>query len=110
MNILMRKNCITTKMTTNIDDIRILSANCRDLKYKEKRYDVINYIRDKKADIICLQDTRLTENDTTAFKKIEMVILYFMVSIIMPEVLLYFLETTSNILFLIQKKTQKVIY
>ena len=57
-------------MTRNIDDIRVLSANCRGLKDKEKRYDVVNYIRDMKADIICLQDTHLTENDTSAFKNI----------------------------------------
>ena len=64
------KNCITITMTRNIDDIRVLSANCRGLKDKEKRYDVVNYIRDMKADITCLQDTHLTENDTSAFKNI----------------------------------------
>ena len=48
-----------------LDDIKVLSANCRGLKDKKKRYDVLNYLQNTSADIICLQDTHLTEADTS---------------------------------------------
>ena len=39
--------------------IQILSANCRGIQSKKKRYDVINYMKSKNPDILCLQDTHL---------------------------------------------------
>ena len=45
-------------MTQNyLDEIKVLSANCRGIKDKKKRYDVLNYLQNMSADIICLQDT-----------------------------------------------------
>ena len=35
-----------------------------------KRCDVINYLKNTKADIICLQDTHLTESDMAEVKDI----------------------------------------
>ena len=58
----------------NIDDIRVLSGNCRGLKDEEKIYYVKNDIRDMKEHIISLQDTHLTENyirDTIGIKLIK---------------------------------------
>ena len=50
------------------DKIKILSANCRGIRNKVKRYDVINYMKDKKVNILCLQDTHLTIEDETDIK------------------------------------------
>ena len=43
--------------------VKIISANCRGLQSKQKRYDVINYMKSKKVDILCLQDTHLKNED-----------------------------------------------
>ena len=43
--------------------LKIQSLNCRGLRNKTKRYDVFNYLKNLKADIICLQDTHLIESD-----------------------------------------------
>ena len=40
-----------------------LSANCRGIRNKVKRYDVIYYMKDKKLNILCLQDRQLTIED-----------------------------------------------
>ena len=53
----------------NLNKIKVLSANCRGLKDKFKRYDVLNYLKDSNADIICLQDTHLMESVEVEFKK-----------------------------------------
>ena len=50
--------------------MRVLSANCRGLREKNKRHDVLNYIKDLNADIICLQDTHWIESDLRALKSI----------------------------------------
>ena len=50
------------------DKLKVLSANCRGLKDKIKRYDVLNYIQNTEANIICLQDTHLTELDSPEVK------------------------------------------
>ena len=44
---------------------------------KVKRYDSINYMRNKKVNILCLQDTHLTsenESDLKAYRKGEVLI------------------------------------
>ena len=46
-----------------MDTIKLISANCRGLQCKRKRYDVINYMKSKKPNILCLQDTHLTKED-----------------------------------------------
>ena len=52
------------------NSIRVLSANCQGLRNFEKRTDVISYFRERNANIVCLQDTHLTEKDTRAVKNI----------------------------------------
>ena len=46
------------------------SANCQGLRDLKKRVDVINYLKETKSHIICLQDTHLNEADTKDFKKV----------------------------------------
>ena len=41
--------------------IKVLSANCQGLGSIEKRLDVFNYLKEKKCDIICLQETHTTK-------------------------------------------------
>ena len=42
------------------NQVKVLSANCQGLRDKAKRRDVINYFKDLKPSILCLQDTHLT--------------------------------------------------
>ena len=39
--------------------IKILSANCQGIGSLEKRLDVLNYLKDRKCDIFCLQDCNM---------------------------------------------------
>ena len=48
--------------------IKILSANCQGLGSMEKRLDVFNYLKEKKCDIICLQDTHTTKTSERFFR------------------------------------------
>ena len=57
-------------MSSLSNTVRVLSANCRGLREKNKRNDVLNYLKDLKADIICLQDTHWVESDLRALKSI----------------------------------------
>ena len=50
--------------------IRVLSANCQGLRDKDKRYDVLSYLKDTGASIVCLQDTHLLQEDISSVKKI----------------------------------------
>ena len=43
-----------------VDNIKIMSLNCRGLGNTQKRKDVLNYLRQKKYSIYCLQDTHFT--------------------------------------------------
>ena len=52
------------------NQIKILSANCRGIQSKEKRYDVINYMKGKNPDILCLQDTHLITEEVFNLKTI----------------------------------------
>ena len=52
------------------DKVKLLSANCRGLRNKIKRYDVINYMKSKRVNILCLQDTHLTSDDEADLKSI----------------------------------------
>ena len=45
-----------------VDKLRIFSYNCRGLKNKKKRFDIFNLFKEKKADILCLQETHFVEN------------------------------------------------
>ena len=50
--------------------IVVLSANCQGIRNSSKRLDVIKYLQDMNAQIICLQDTHLTEADNEKFRNI----------------------------------------
>ena len=52
------------------DSLKVLSVNCQGLRNKNKRSDVLSYLKDTGAGIICLQDTHLTEQDLQATKMI----------------------------------------
>ena len=41
------------------NEISLLLANSRGLNNKEKPYDILNYIKEMKINIACLQDTHL---------------------------------------------------
>ena len=45
------------------DQIKIISANCQGLRDGSKRADVLNYLQQKKSNIICLPDTHLISKD-----------------------------------------------
>ena len=51
-------------------DLKVLSANCQGLRNRDKRYDVLRYLKETNAAIACLQDTHLTANDTNSVKEI----------------------------------------
>ena len=48
----------------------VLLVNCQGLRTLSKRIDVINYLKDKKPDILCLQDTHWLSTDIKEIKKI----------------------------------------
>ena len=50
------------------EQIKVISANCQGLRNKSKRVDVINYFKTLCPNIICLQDTHLTEQEETELK------------------------------------------
>ena len=39
------------------DKITVLSANCQGLRSYDKRIDVLSYLKNTKASVVCLQDT-----------------------------------------------------
>ena len=47
------------------EGISIYSQNCRGLNATDKRRDVFHYVRQKKYDIICLQDVHLEKSMET---------------------------------------------
>ena len=48
----------------------MLSANCQGLRTYEKRVDVLSYLKDTNASIVCLQDTHLLESDKASIRQI----------------------------------------
>ena len=46
-----------------MEEVTIASINCQGLGGKEKRKDVLNYLKQKKFAIYCLQDTHFTEKE-----------------------------------------------
>ena len=48
----------------------VLSANCQALRNYEKRMDVLSYLKDTNANIVCLQDTHLLDGDKSSIKQI----------------------------------------
>ena len=52
------------------DSIKLLSVNCQGLRGKQKRMEVLTYLKETKASIVCLQDTHLIEDDLNSVKQI----------------------------------------
>ena len=52
------------------DQIKIISANCQGLRDSSKRADVLNYLQQKKPNIICLQDTHLISKDINSLRSL----------------------------------------
>ena len=50
------------------NSIKVLSENCQGLRSKEKRFDVLSYLREQNASIICLQDTHWVQSDIRDLK------------------------------------------
>ena len=44
--------------------LKLISMNCRGLRDIDKRKDVFNYLRQKDANIVCLQDTHILTSET----------------------------------------------
>ena len=53
----------------SLSSIKVLSANCQGLRNTEKR-NVLNFLKETKASIVCLQDTHLIEEDLNLVNKI----------------------------------------
>ena len=54
----------------SLNNITVLSANCQGLRTYEKRIDVLSYMKETRASIVCLQDTHLTEREINSVKQI----------------------------------------
>ena len=52
-----------------MNKIRIISLNVRGLRNKYKRIAIFNYLKTNKFDIVCLQETHLTEKDVPIWEK-----------------------------------------
>ena len=52
------------------DQIKIMSANCQGLRDKLKRTDVLNYFNHFSPNIICLQDTHLTNKEVNEIRSL----------------------------------------
>ena len=57
-------------MNTAPNKIKLLSANCQGLCDEQKRADVLSYLKETNASIICLQDTHLLDSDLPSLKQI----------------------------------------
>jgi CTP:phosphocholine cytidylyltransferase-like protein len=49
--------------------VKIMTMNCRGLADKKKRFDVLNYLKEKNCMINCLQDTHFDKNVRCALDK-----------------------------------------
>ena len=52
------------------DSIKVLSANCQGLQNIKKRTDVLSYFKETNANIVCLQDTHLIDDDIMVVKEL----------------------------------------
>ena len=52
-----------------MDTIKLTSLNCRGLKNRLKRLSVFHYLKNKKFDIVCLQETHISTKDLPVWEK-----------------------------------------
>lgn len=50
------------------NDVQIVCINCQGLNFKEKKRDVLNFLKSNILIISCLQYTHFTENDELVIK------------------------------------------
>ena len=73
------------------EEISLLSVNCQGLGGKEKRKDVLNFLKQKKLAIYCLQDTHFTEKEQNYIRTQWGYECFFLVPLIVSlEALLFF--------------------
>ena len=53
-----------------VNSIKVLSVNCQGLHGKQKQTDVLTFLKETKASIVCLQDTHLTSKDLSSVREI----------------------------------------
>ena len=53
-----------------LNSIKVLSANCQGLHGKQKRTDVLTFLKETKASIVCLQETNLTSKRLNSVKEV----------------------------------------
>ena len=70
-SLLLSRHCKMTILIMNLDNnLVVLSVNCRGLRDIKKRTDVIEYLKNTEANIICLQDTHWTKQDEREIRKL----------------------------------------
>ena len=52
------------------ESVKIMSLNCQGLSGREKRKDVLNFLKGKKYSIYCLQDTHFTKQEEKLIRSI----------------------------------------
>ena len=57
-------------MSVVSERVKVLSANCQGLRNNQKRADVLRFMKESQASIVCLQDTHLLESDSQSVKQI----------------------------------------
>ena len=53
-----------------LNSIKVLSANCQGLRGKQKQTDVLTFLKETKASIVCFQDTHLTGKDLNSVREV----------------------------------------
>ena len=56
-------------VTMASNNLKIISANVRGLRQSIKRKDLLDYLKEKQPDIICLQETHLVQEDINTLIK-----------------------------------------
>ena len=52
------------------NSIHVLSANCQSLQNIQKHTDVLTYLKETNASIVCIQDTHWVKRDISKMKAI----------------------------------------
>ena len=51
------------------DNVKFISMNCRGLANSQKRQDVLSYLKSKKYDVCCIQDTHFIPSTEAEIRK-----------------------------------------
>ena len=69
MSSVMPRNIPSFQLIMASDVVRLISVNIRGLRQQFKRNDIFDYIKNLKADIICLQETHLVQKYLNILKR-----------------------------------------